>query len=62
MGNVGNYWDEQQNEQRGNQYGDVMPATFRDAEPGEDPSWAKINFHLKSCSRFLPGADGMISQ
>jgi len=57
MGNVGNYWDEQQNEQRGDQYGDVMPATVWDTELCQNPSWAKINFHLKSCSRAFPGAE-----
>jgi len=46
MGHMGNHWDEQQNEQRGNQYRKVMPAPFRDAEPGENPARAKIDFHV----------------
>lgn len=45
MGNVGDDWDEQQNEQRGNEDRKVMLAPFRDMELGENPAWAKIDFH-----------------
>ena len=45
MGDVGNYRDEQQNEQRGNQYRKVMLAPFRDVELSENPGWKEIDFH-----------------
>jgi len=64
MGHMGDDWNQQQNERRGNQYGKVMLIPLRDMEFGENPAWTKINFHRKACFKNSsgPGADCMISQ
>jgi hypothetical protein len=45
VGHMGNDWNQQQNEHRGNPYGKMMPAPFRDTELCQNPTWAKINLH-----------------
>jgi hypothetical protein len=57
MGHVGNDWNHQENEHRGNQYGKVMLTPFRDMEHCQNPTWTKINLHLKTCSKRFQAGD-----
>lgn len=46
-------WNQQQDYQSGNQYGEMILAPFRDAELGENPTRAEINLHFGNHSKVI---------